>query len=285
MARRPDPPSSANAPLVSTRLPSAQLASQVRTPPPRAQGDEARYENLGPLAKGGAGVIYRVHDRILNRVVVMKTLRPEYATNNGMITRFLHEAQVVAQLQHPAIVPVHDLGQLPDGRWFLTMKEIQGRTLRELVSELHTARLDAARAADDSSLGFVPLQDGWTFRRVIDAFRTVCAAVGFAHARGVLHRDLKPDNIMVGDFGEVLVLDWGLAKLMHAGEGGEALVDPWTLVAERAPHTLQGTVVGTPAYMASEQAEGDAARLGPWSDVWSLWHPLRHPLWATALCR
>jgi len=221
-----------------------------------------RYRDLAILGRGGAGEVRRVLDRTLNRVVAVKVLREELAQDVGMVRRFMHEAQVVAQLAHPAIVPVHDLGQLADGRWYLTMKEVQGRTLREVIAAVHAARKGGA---------FVPTADGWTLRRLLDAFGTVCEAVGFAHSRGVLHRDLKPDNVMVGDYGEVYVLDWGLAKVLAQPEppplDGAALS---VSTDARASRTRHGIVVGTPAYMPPEQARGDGDAVGPWSDVWSL---------------
>ncbi len=223
-----------------------------------------RYRILDKLGQGGAGVVYKAIDRSLNRELALKTLRDELVQDRGMLDRFVHEAQVVAQLAHPAIVPVHDLGQLPDGRWFLTMMEIRGSTFRELVSRIHKARRGGP---------FVPTEDGWTLRRAIEAFRTVCEAVAFAHRKGVVHRDLKPDNIMVGDFGEVHVLDWGLALVLTDMEqtGTEALdsleTGAWDLDRISTRH---GVVVGTPAYMPPEQARADREAMGPWSDVWSL---------------
>ena len=223
-----------------------------------------RYRILDKLGQGGAGVVYKAIDRSLNRELALKTLRDELAEDRGMLDRFVHEAQVVAQLAHPAIVPVHDMGQLPDGRWFITMMEIRGSTFRELVSRIHKARRGGP---------FVPTEDGWTLRRAIEAFRTVCEAVAFAHRKGVVHRDLKPDNIMVGDFGEVHVLDWGLALVLSDSETSapaalEAMeTGAWDLDRTNTRH---GVVVGTPAYMPPEQARADREAMGTWSDVWAL---------------
>ncbi|RME26851.1 MAG: protein kinase [Deltaproteobacteria bacterium] len=225
---------------------------------------EQRYKVSTLIGKGASGLVHRARDRALNRVVAIKTLKEDLAERRGMVARFIREARIVAQLEHPAIVPVHDLGQLPDGRWYITMKEVSGSTLRQLIKELHRARGNGP---------FVATETGWTFRRSIDAFRTVCAALGFAHDRGVIHRDVKPDNIMVGAYGEVLLVDWGLAKVLAEPESdpltsGDDISSPW--VAERGTRTRHGVVVGTPAYMSPEQARGETDRVGIRSEIWSL---------------
>lgn len=227
-----------------------------------------RYQDIAEIARGGAGEVRRMLDRTLNRVIAVKILREDLAADPGMVRRFMHEAQVVAQLDHPAIVPVHELGQFADDRWYLTMKEIAGKTLRDIIADLHEAR---------GSGRFVPTPEGWTLRRTVEAFRTVCEAVGFAHSKGVIHRDLKPDNVMVGDFGEVYVVDWGLALVQGDDAMEDSLVDRpgWerdTLSGMRghATQTEHGVVVGTPAYMPPEQARGARDEVGPRSDVWAL---------------
>ncbi len=227
-----------------------------------------RYRKQAVLGRGGAGDVYRYLDRTLNRLIAVKELKEDLARDPGMVRRFMNEAQVVAQLDHPAIIPVHDLGQLEDGHWFLTMKEVQGRTLREIIAQLHATKRNGS---------FVRSPDGWTFRRLVDAFRTVCEAVAFAHSRGVVHRDLKPDNVMVGDFGEVYVLDWGLARVVDTPDEDQTAEAPdmWSFQAmdapsQRATETRHGVVVGTPAYMPPEQARGDRDAIGAHSDVWAL---------------
>ena len=240
---------------------------------PEARGGEAvphlpidRYRELGVLGVGGAGEVRRVHDRALNRLLAVKTLRPVYARHSQMIRRFIHEAQIVAQLEHPAIVPVHDLGQLPDGNWYLTMTEIRGKDFDKVIRGFHRGRAGQPLAGT---------YDNLTLRRLIDVFRTICTAVGFAHSKGVIHRDLKPENVMVGDYGEVLVVDWGLAKTIGSKERDdyEKLLadeqdDDWA--GEGPAKTRYGVVAGTPAYMPPEQAAGRHDELGPWSDVWAL---------------
>lgn len=228
-----------------------------------------RYHDLSSIARGGCGEVRRMVDRTLNRVVAVKILREDLARDPGMVRRFMHEAQVIAQLDHPAIVPVHELGQFADDRWYLTMKEIEGKTLRDIIADLHEAR---------GTGRFVATPEGWTLRRCVEALRTVCEAIGFAHSKGVIHRDLKPDNVMVGDFGEVYVVDWGLALVHGAGPESDLTQTArpsWDDVgAARAmtssTQTEHGLVVGTPAYMPPEQARGERDRIGAHSDVWAL---------------
>lgn len=241
-------------------------ARQVRVVPSSqtrrlaARPDADRYNKRVTLGVGGAGEVHRLLDRSLNRLVAGKVLHEHLAEDPGMNARFLIEAQVLSQLEHPAIVPVYDVGRMPDGRFFFTMKEVQGDNLRALIAELHRARTEA---------GFQPTAAGWTLRRLIDAFRTVCEAVAYAHQKGVIHRDLKPENVMVGDFGQVHVVDWGLALVLAHRD--EDLTQPQRKTTVGGRHrTRFGVAVGTPAYMPPEQARGDRDKLGPWSDVWSL---------------
>ena len=180
------------------------------------------------------GEVRRVKDTVLDRILAMKIVRWDSSRE-----RFEAEARTTAKLQHPAIVALHDYGELDDGRLWFTMPEVRGRTFREVLYSLHSA-------SQFGSWGTTG--DGWTFRRLMAAFETACQAVAFAHKGGVLHRDLKPDNIMVGAFGEVLVMDWGLAQIMTT--------------------QTTGSVQGTPSYMSPEQAWG--RELTAASDVYSL---------------
>jgi eukaryotic-like serine/threonine-protein kinase len=228
-----------------------------------------RYTLLHPLARGGMGVVYAAHDGKLDRRVALKVLdAPD--RNSDFARRLLREAQVLARLEHPGIVPVHDVGTLQDGRVFYTMKLVEGQ------------RLDQHIQAIDS----VPDR----LRR----FLRVCDAVAFAHAHGVLHRDLKPANVMVGPFGEVLVLDWGLAKILRAPTSSPAESDPETTAdlcrstadsqatTEGSAVTAQGTVMGTPGYMSPEQARGDNDRVDERSDIFALGALLRFLLAETS---
>ncbi len=210
------------------------------------------YVLLDKLGEGGMGGVYRVRDTALDRQVALKVIR--IVDSSGEFAgRLLREARVIARLEHPGIVPVHDVGSLLDGRVFYTMKLVQGRRLDQ-----HTAEL-----------GGVPER--------LRTFQKICEAVSFAHAHDVLHRDLKPQNIMVGPFGEVLVMDWGVAKLLGAeafaerDEPGNPRQDhetshPDTVQAE----TAAGMILGTPGYMAPEQAHGNVVAVGPRADVYSL---------------
>jgi serine/threonine protein kinase len=211
-----------------------------------------RYELVEKLGEGGMGSVYRVVDTALGRQVALKAIR---VVNSGgeIAARLLREAKIIAQLEHPGIVPVHDVGTLPDGRVFYTMKLVQGQRLDRYISEA----------------------DGVAER--LRTFQKICEAVSFAHARNVLHRDLKPQNIMVGSFGEVLVMDWGLAKVLRAEDlaetdGQEKWLPPEARTDGKghAPDTAHGAVLGTPGYMAPEQARGEVASIGARADVYSL---------------
>ena len=182
----------------------------------------------------------------LKREVALKVLGPQAASSPDLRQRFLEEAQISGQLQHPAIPPIHDQGLLPDGRAFLAMKRVKGHTLEKLLA----ARLEPA--AD--------------LPRFLGIFETVCQAVAYAHSRGVIHRDLKPPNVMVGAFGEVQVMDWGLAKVLGRSEPAPATPEDGTRVmtlraGDPDSGTKAGKVMGTAAYMPPEQAEGEIDRV------------------------
>jgi len=220
-----------------------------------------RYEQIHLIGSGTFGDVWQVRDRVLSRILAMKLQRSEHRRSHHMRARFLTEARITADLQHPGIVAVHDQGELGDGRLWFTMKEVRGRTLRTVVDEVHAA------AGPD---GFRAAASGWTFRRLIDAFARIAQAVAFAHSRKVMHRDLKLDNVMVGEFGEVLVMDWGLAR--RVDDPSEDPEDPSAMLeAELSVELTQGgDVLGTPAYMPPEQARGRRDLHGTHSDVYAL---------------
>jgi len=215
-----------------------------------------RYRYKGLLGEGGMGKVYRVYDPVLKRAVALKIMSAEMVARADASARFSHEAQITAQLQHPGIVPVHEMAQLEDGTPYYTMKEIPGTTLKVEASEEGTLDLN----------------------RLIEAFRRVCEAMSYAHSNKIVHRDLKPENVMIGDFGEVLVVDWGLAKVLGAAaaEAPKERVpvgftsDFETDRTTDGDHTRTGWLAGTPGYMPVEQSTGRIADIGPHTDVFAL---------------
>jgi tetratricopeptide (TPR) repeat protein/tRNA A-37 threonylcarbamoyl transferase component Bud32 len=219
-------------------------------------GARDRYTLSRLHATGGIGRVWLARDASVGRDVALKELRPERAGNPAVWARFLKEAQVTGQLEHPGIVPVYEVGRrTEDKQPFYTMRFVRGRTLAEASAAYHRRRATGEAG---------PLE----LRELLTAFVGVCNAVAYAHSRGVLHRDLKPQNVILGDYGEVIVLDWGLAKLMDRPDDETAPLDLPT--DGQAEWTMQGQVLGTPAYMAPEQAEGRLDLLGPASDVHGL---------------
>ncbi|APR80508.1 serine/threonine protein kinase [Minicystis rosea] len=231
-----------------------------------------RYEDAGRIASGGFGEVRRVFDTALERAVAMKILHAEVAARERPAARFLAEVKLTAGLAHPGIVAVYDAGHLDDGRLWFTMREVRGRTLGEVIDEIH----DAASEGD-----FRETRSGWTFRRLVDAFARACQAVAYAHRRGVVHRDLKPDNIMVGELGDVLVMDWGLGRRCDDADDADDAddTDPAApAVGTEGMLTQHGEILGTPAYMPPEQALGQRDLHGPASDVYALGAILYHLL-------
>jgi tetratricopeptide (TPR) repeat protein len=215
-----------------------------------------RYKLTHLHARGGLGQVWLAMDGDLNRSVALKELRPERGTDPRLAARFLEEAQVTGQLEHPGIVPVYELARRSgDGRPFYTMRFVRGRTLAEAARDYHRKR--AAGEAEPLDLA-----------ALLNAFVGVCNAVAYAHSRGVIHRDLKPQNVVLGDFGEVIVLDWGLAKLVGRPEEAAAFPSISLDADEGHAATMPGQVLGTPSYMSPEQAEG--ATVNHLSDVYGL---------------
>jgi serine/threonine-protein kinase len=229
-------------------------------PPPALPGTGDRYTLSRLHATGGIGRVWLARDAAVGRDVALKDIRPERAANPALRARFLKEAQITGQLEHPGVVPIYGLGQRPgDGQPFYTMRFIRGQTLSQAVRAYHHRRQRGEAGPLD-------------LRHLLTAFVGVCNAVGYAHARGVIHRDLKPRNVALGDYGEVMVLDWGLAKLVGLPEVDGA-TPPVGVTAEGGGEddaTADGQVLGTPAYMAPEQAAGRLDRIGPCTDVYGL---------------
>jgi formylglycine-generating enzyme required for sulfatase activity/serine/threonine protein kinase len=237
-----------------------------------------RYRVEEELAKGGQGAILRIWDEDLDRRLAMKVMlapaNPEREADSRSLGRFLEEAHVTSQLDHPGIVPVHELGLDPGGRLYFTMKLVKGEDFRSILGKL------AAGA------------EGWNETRALGVLLRVCEAMAYAHSKGVIHRDLKPGNVMVGRFGEVYVMDWGLARVLGSEDTKDIRLRTPELAStlltprrerdgtgEEAPLlTMDGDVVGTPAYMPSEQALGHLEEIGPHSDVYAVGAMLYHLL-------
>jgi serine/threonine-protein kinase len=220
----------------------------------------SKYQLAGEIARGGMGVILKGHDTDLGRDVALKVLDKKLADNPDVVRRFVEEAQIGGQLQHPGIVPVYELGLMADESPYFTMKLVKGRTLAALFLQRKTP-------ADNRG-------------RLLAIFESVCQTMAYAHSKGVLHRDLKPANIMVGAFGEVQVVDWGLAKVLHRGgiaDEKRAKQSLGTVIetvrsgpASSGSDSIVGSIMGTPAYMAPEQAQGEVEKLDERADVFSL---------------
>ncbi len=240
-----------------------------------------RYRLKDELARGGQGTILRVWDEDLRRSLAMKVILDKEEKKRGTagldtrsLGRFLEEAQVTGQLDHPGIVPVHELGVDSQGRVYFTMKLVRGRDLKSMFKLVHSG------------------QEGWTVTRALGVLLKVCEAMAYAHSKGVIHRDLKPGNVMVGRFGEVFVMDWGLARILGRPDRKNVRIQPAEMTQplnlalhEKGSHasdapllTMDGDVVGTPSYMSPEQASGELDRMGPHSDVYSAGAMLYHLL-------
>jgi serine/threonine protein kinase/formylglycine-generating enzyme required for sulfatase activity len=231
-----------------------------------------KYEVVGELGKGGMAQVLKVLDRDLKREVAMKMLLPEdggsaAGQTRDALLRFIEEAQATGQLEHPNIVPVHDLGVDATGRVYFTLKYVQGHSLKHAI-----------RGRDENAVS----PDGMRFRdiyspqRVLEILISICQAVAYAHSKGIIHRDLKPDNVMLGKYGEVLVMDWGLAKVVGIKDSSAATsqetvrIVSTTRAAGMSEATMEGSVAGTPAYMSPEQAAGKISAIDQRTDIYAL---------------
>ena len=213
------------------------------------------------LGRGGMAVVLKAVDEDLRRELAVKVSSSGTEGSQGELMRFVEEAQITAQLEHPNVVPVHELGIDPQGRPFFTMKLVRGESLETILRKRRDGDPDTVAR--------------WGLRRLLDVFTSVCQAMEYAHARGVIHRDLKPANIMVGDFGEVLVMDWGVAKVRGRPSSRTPRIampsDVVTVRSMQGSHqTVSGTVLGTPSYMAPEQARGDVDEVDERADIYAL---------------
>ena len=251
-----------------TKVPAGLPATVAETPGLPATVAETpgpagalRYQVLRPHARGGLGEVFVARDQELHREVALKEIDATHADDPLSRGRFVREAEITGGLEHPGVVPVYGLGRHADGRPFYAMRFIRGETLKQALARFHGAPRQALAHGD------------LEFRQLLGRFVAVCNAVAYAHSRGVIHRDLKPSNVMLGPYGETLVVDWGLAKAVgrDAVESGDRPAEP-TLVPGLVDDvaTQAGAALGTPAYMSPEQALGRLDALGPASDIYSL---------------
>jgi WD40 repeat protein/tRNA A-37 threonylcarbamoyl transferase component Bud32 len=241
--------------VLLTLAPGAASGTPVRPDSPVVTSTRYRVSHVH--ARGGLGEIHVAHDEVLHREVALKLLQPERCQERDSRSRFLREAEITSQLEHPGIVPVYGLGQSGDGSPVYAMRFIRGQTFQEAIQRFHEAHTPGR---------------GLAFQQLLRRFLSVCNTIAYAHSRGVLHRDVKPSNILLGEYGETIVVDWGLAKPFGAAtahedsERGARADNP----SHGEEQTQDGAIVGTPAFMSPEQAACDAAQVGPASDIYSL---------------
>jgi eukaryotic-like serine/threonine-protein kinase len=234
-----------------------EAASSVASAPLReSTPPRSRFSDWGEIARGGMGRVWRVFDKVLLRELAMKVIEPAASAQPDVALRFLEEAQITGQLDHPNIVPIHDIGvDQGDNCSFITMKLVEGKTLTHLIDEIHDK---------PSSRG--------ELERILQVCLKVCDAVAFAHSRGVVHRDLKPDNIMVGTHGQVYVMDWGVALLL-CGQRPSETQERESRITVQSGSTGQsgaGSIIGTVDFMAPEQARGLISVIDERTDVFGL---------------
>jgi serine/threonine-protein kinase len=224
-----------------------------------------RYRRQRPHARGGLGEVFVAVDQELRREVALKEIQLRHADHPDSRARFVLEAEITGNLEHPGIIPVYGLGTYADGRPYYAMRFIKGDSLEEKIRRFHEA----------DRPGREPSERAMALRSLLRRFVDVCNAVAYAHSRGVIHRDLKPANVMVGEFGETLVVDWGLAKVQKSSEPTEGIPPA---LSENVTATVMGSAVGTPGYLPPEQAAGHHDQVTVASDVYSLGATLYHLL-------
>ncbi len=222
-----------------------------------------RFQVIRFQARGGLGEVFLAHDQELNREVALKLIKEQFCTDHDSQARFMAEAEITGGLEHPGVVPVYGLGRDARRGPYYAMRFIKGESLKDAIASFHSADV----AGRDPGIRSLEL------RKLLGQLVDVCEAIAYAHSRGVVHRDIKPANVMLGKYGETLVVDWGLAKVVGRNETTKIDADEQTLRPSSGSggrHTLPGSALGTPAYMSPEQAAGDLDRVGPASDIYSL---------------
>ncbi len=242
----------------ATVAPSAGQSTRASMP---AGPNGVRFRRLREHARGGLGEVFVALDEELNREVALKEIQGRFADLDDARTRFVREAEITGKLEHPGVVPVYGLGTYANGRPFYAMRFIRGESMEEAIARFHQADENPRRDPGERSLAL---------RELLGRFVAVCNAVGYAHSRGVIHRDLKPANAMVGEYGETLVVDWGLARQLDRRDCESAPVELPISASSGTNATEMGQVVGTPAYMPPEQAAGRQDQVGTASDVFAL---------------
>ena len=229
------------------------LSAETFRPVPADQ----KYQIEKKIAEGGMGVILSALDKNIQRRVAMKIISADQSDNQDHISRFIEEVQITGQLEHPNIVPTYELGTGPDGNVYYTMKLVKGKTLDDILEKLK------AKKSFSKTVGY-------TLPKLLQIFVQICNGIAFAHSKGVIHRDLKPENIMIGEFGEVFIMDWGLAKVLGKAERPAKDTVKGVRESSLGTRTMDGTVMGTPSYMPPEQARGEIDNIDQRSDVYGL---------------
>ncbi len=259
-----DPPSQSSLTIgIGSSLPDEETAGESFSLG-QSSSEGGRFRLIRRHARGGIGMVFVALDSELHREVALKQMLPQHADDLSSRARFLLEAEVTGRLEHPGIVPVYGLGTNDQGRLFYAMRFVRGQSLKEAIESFHEA--DARGRRD-------PAERALSLRQLLRRFIDVCNAIAYAHNRGVIHRDLKPANVLLGPYGETLVVDWGLAKIVGRDDLTAAATTDRTLRPKsqsESSETVVGTAIGTPAYMSPEQAGGLRSLIGPASDIYSL---------------
>ena len=238
---------------IERQLSPDELRNILDLKQPDQFGDFSENSTIGV---GGIGAVFAVHDSQFNRLVALKVLRPAYRNDSKDIDNFVREARITAQIDHPNVVPVHQLGVLKDAGAYFTMKLVEGENLRVILKKLESGEPEYLKK--------------YTLSHLLDIFLAVCNGVSFAHSKGIIHRDLKPGNVMVGSYGEVLVMDWGLAKYRADQDSATTgqKIDLNSEIFQAVDNdvktqfdTIAGTLHGTPAFMAPEQARRNSEEI------------------------